>query len=91
MNSRGPSKNVHINRNFTITVASCISVIMPGDFKVVRIKQVFRFNSVRINGVPLYSGCFVVQSFVLPLLKVRQIKAQYPTVTPKHCFNMYSV
>ena len=54
MNSRGPSKNVHIKRNFTITVASCISVIMPGDFKVVRIKQVFRFNSVRINEVPLY-------------------------------------
>ena len=27
---------------------------MPGDFKVVRIKQVFRFNSVRINEVPLY-------------------------------------
>ena len=36
-----------------MTVASCISVIMPGDFKVVRIKQVFRFNSVRINKVPL--------------------------------------
>ena len=28
-------------RNFTLTVASCISVIMPGDLKVVRIKQVF--------------------------------------------------
>ena len=33
MNSRGPHKNVHIKRNFTITVASCISVIMPGDFQ----------------------------------------------------------
>ena len=32
------SRNVHIQRNFTITVASCISVIMPGDFKVVGIK-----------------------------------------------------
>ena len=28
-------------RNFTLTVASCISVIMPGDLKVVRNKQVF--------------------------------------------------
>ena len=27
---------------------------MSGDFKVVRIKQVFHFNSVRINEVPLY-------------------------------------
>ena len=50
MNSRGPSKNAHIKRNFTITVASCI---MPGGFKVVGIKQVFRFNSVRIYEVPL--------------------------------------
>ena len=39
--------------NFTIAVASCISVIMPGDFKVVCIKEIFRFNSVRINEVPL--------------------------------------
>ena len=54
MNSRGPSKILHINRNFTITVASCISPIMPGDLKVVRIKQVFRFNSVNINEVQLY-------------------------------------
>ena len=56
MNSRGPSKMFILKGNFTITVASssCISVIMPGDFKVVCIKQVFRFNSVRINEVPLY-------------------------------------
>ena len=47
MNSRGPSK-VHIIRNFTLTVASCISVIMPEDFKVACIKQVFHFNSVHI-------------------------------------------
>ena len=53
MNSRGPSKKFHIKRNFIITVASCISVIMPGDFKVVRIKRVFCFNSVRISEVPL--------------------------------------
>ena len=45
----GPSN--HISRNFTLTVASCISVIMPGDFKVVCIKQVF--NSVCINQIPL--------------------------------------
>ena len=51
MNSRGQSKNVHIIRNFTLTVASYISVIMPGDFKVVRL---FRFNCVRINEVSLY-------------------------------------
>ena len=35
-----------------MTVASCISV-MPGDLKVVRIKQVFHFNSVGINEVTL--------------------------------------
>ena len=38
------TKNVHIIRNFTPTVASCISIIMPGNFKVVCIKQVFHFN-----------------------------------------------
>ena len=27
---------------------------MPGDFKLVHIKQVFCFNSVHINEVPLY-------------------------------------
>ena len=47
------SRNVHIIRNFTLTVASCVSVIMPGDFKVVCIKQVSHFNSVHINKVPL--------------------------------------
>ena len=41
MNSRGPSKNVHIIRNFTLTVASYISVIMPGDFNVVRFNRYF--------------------------------------------------
>ena len=35
-------------------MASFISVIMPWDFKVVRIKQVFHSNSVLINEVPLY-------------------------------------
>ena len=30
---------------------------MPGDFKVARIKQVFRFNSVHINKIPLYTAC----------------------------------
>ena len=44
---QGTIKNVHIIRNFTLTVASCISVIMPGDFKVVCIKQMFHFNSVQ--------------------------------------------
>ena len=34
MSLRGPSKSIRISRNFTLTVASCISVIMPGDFKV---------------------------------------------------------
>ena len=42
MKLQGTIKNVH-----------SISVIVPGDFKVVRIKQVFRFNSVCINEVPL--------------------------------------
>ena len=52
MNSRGPSKTFILKRNFTITVATCISVIMPGDFNVVR--KVFSFNSVCINEAPLY-------------------------------------
>ena len=33
MNSTGPSKKVHIKRNFTLTVARCMGVIVPGDFK----------------------------------------------------------
>ena len=45
MNSREPSRNF-ISRNFTITVACRISVIMPGNFRVVCIK---RFNSVHSN------------------------------------------
>ena len=44
VNSRGPSEKVHYKRNFTI---------MLGDIKVVHIKQVFRFNRVRYNEVPL--------------------------------------
>ena len=31
-----------------------MGIVMPGDLKVVHIKQVFRFNSVHINEVPLY-------------------------------------
>ena len=33
MNSMGPSKKVHIKRNFTLTVARCMGVLIPGDFK----------------------------------------------------------
>ena len=44
MNSMGPSKKVHIKRNFTLTVARCMGVIVPGDFKVVRIKSYFALN-----------------------------------------------
>ena len=33
LNSREPLKYFHISRNFTLTVASCISVTMPGDFR----------------------------------------------------------
>ena len=62
---QGTIKNVHIKRNFTITVASCISVIMPGDFKVVCIKQVFCFNSVCINEVPLYVDHYLKVSTIL--------------------------
>ena len=68
MNSRGPFI-VHIKRNFAITVASCVSVIMPVDFKVVRIKQVFRFNSGRIN----HTFCGIT-SFLPPLTQyVREL------------------
>ena len=41
MNSTGSSKKVHIKRNF---VARCMGVIIPGDFKVVRIKKDFTLN-----------------------------------------------
>ena len=44
MNSTGPSKKVHIKRNFTLTVAGCMGVIVPGDFKVVHIKRDFALN-----------------------------------------------
>ena len=44
MNSTGPSKKVHIKRNFTLTVARCTCVIIPGDFKVVHIKRFFTLN-----------------------------------------------
>ena len=37
MNSRGPSNIVHISRNFTLTVASCIGVKEPGAIKEVYI------------------------------------------------------
>ena len=44
MNSTGPSKKVHIKRNFTLTVARCMGVIISGDFKVVHIKRYFALN-----------------------------------------------
>ena len=44
MNSTGPSKKVYIKRNFTLTVARCMGVILPGDFKVVHIKRYFALN-----------------------------------------------
>ena len=44
MNSTGPSKKVHIKRNFTLTEARCMGVIVPGDFKVVHIKRDFALN-----------------------------------------------
>ena len=44
MNSTGPSKKVHIKRNFTLTVARCMGVIISGDFKVVHIKKYFALN-----------------------------------------------
>ena len=44
MNSTRPSKKIHIKRNFTLTVARCMGVIIPGDFKVVHIKRDFALN-----------------------------------------------
>ena len=56
VNSRGPSEKVHLHkRNFTISVAICMGVIMLGDLKVVHIKQVFHFNRDRYNEVPVQS------------------------------------
>ena len=40
--------SVKVNSRGT-SVACCISLITPGDLKVVRIKQAFRSNCVRIN------------------------------------------
>ena len=65
MNSRGPSKNVHIIRNFTLTVASCVSVIMPVDFKVVCFNRYFtltvfvltRFHCIIILSLHNKSAC----------------------------------
>ena len=44
MNSMGPSKKVHIKRNFTLTVARRMGVIIPADIKVVHIKRYFALN-----------------------------------------------
>ena len=44
MNSTGPSKKVHIKRNFTLTVARYMDVIIPGVFKVVHTKRNFALN-----------------------------------------------
>ena len=44
MNSTGPSKKVHIKRDFALTVARCMGVIVPGDFEVVHIKRDFALN-----------------------------------------------
>ena len=47
MNSRGPPKTVYIIRNFTLAVASFITVIMPEDLVVCT--EVFAFNSPTVN------------------------------------------
>ena len=39
-----PSKKVHIKRNFTLTVARCMGVMIPGDIKVVHINRYFDLN-----------------------------------------------
>ena len=41
----------HVMRYFTLTVVGVVSVIIPGDLKVVRM---FHFSSVHINEVPLF-------------------------------------
>ena len=59
MNSRGPTEKVHIKRTFTLSVAICMGVIMPGDLKVAHINQIFRFNHrvfVLSVTVPLYAN-----------------------------------
>ena len=63
-----PSKKVHIKRNFTLTVARCMGVIIPGDFKVVHTKRYFALN------------VFVLTRFHCTLrVRVRQTKATPPT------------
>ena len=56
MNSRGPSKCLYYQEFHS----NSSSVIMSGDFKVVCMKQVFHFNSVHINKVPLYSKSDII-------------------------------
>ena len=54
MNSRGLSEKGHFKRNFTVSVAFLVLKKIPRDLKVVHIsKQIFHFNRVRINEVPL--------------------------------------
>ena len=66
-NSTGPSKKVHIKRNFTLTVARCMGVIIPGDFKVVHTKRYFtlnvfvstRFHCINNNNMRKEHYCYV--------------------------------
>ena len=69
--SMGLSKMFIIVSNFTLTVTGRISVILPGDFKAVCTKQVFCFNSVHINKVPLYNiTLFRVSTVICKLVKL---------------------
>ena len=55
MSGGGGSKIVHIKRNFN-SISTGLGVLMPGDLKVVHIKQVLHINCVRINKDPLYNN-----------------------------------
>ena len=57
----GPSKKVH-NSRYNIASYN-ISIIMPGDYKMICIKQVFHFNNIHnINELLLYTFPVVLGS-----------------------------
>ena len=68
MNSMEPSKKVHIKRNFTLTVARCMGVLIPVDFKAVHIKRYFALNVfvlTRFHCIQL--SCLLYSTYILQL------------------------
>ena len=85
----GDHQNVSISRNFTLTVgSSSVSDIMPGDFKVVRIKQEqcqsllylqFPFYTTHITGIR-YTGMAIVLSYGALIIHSMSVWRPWPRV-----------